>query len=297
MPKLLIPYYAIDIQTWTCVLSYTADVSFDIGKALSTDLREYCKWNNADTNIKSTYSNLATMESSIEDTYGDDAVWAVYLRLASNAYLFEGGDGNFIRMQYSSNGTDWNNAGSLTAYGDGTASGGEACTIESTNPKLLYNGDGELVCAATGVYAYQYHRTRLDCALDYIYRDVDYRLQHYIDGLLVNLPDLQQERAWQEEYAGGFTKRTPDGKVLPFGFKNEHVRRGRRTFKAMFNEITTSDKDKLLACFRVGKGMLPMLFMADETSNNTWIVSKFAEYTEREPHAGVWFVEATFEEF
>lgn len=70
-----------------------------------------------------------------------------------------------------------------------------------------------------------------------------------------------------------------------------HVRRGKREFTAMFNEINETDRDKLLACFRAGKGFIPMLFMGDEDNTGTWMLCKMTSFVEREPNgAGVFLL-------
>jgi hypothetical protein len=115
--------------------------------------------------------------------------------------------------------------------------------------------------------------------------------------LLINLPDLPTERTWSEEYAGGFIKHTPTGKPLPFGFKSNHMRRGRRSWTSLFNEISESQRNVIYECFKAVKGCIPILFVGDETNVATWSICKFVSMTEREPDAGVWFVECVFEEY
>lgn len=73
MPKLLIPLYAIDVQPFTATLTPTATATFDIGKAMSTDSREYAEFNNDGGKVVTHYTSFASMEAALTATYGADA--------------------------------------------------------------------------------------------------------------------------------------------------------------------------------------------------------------------------------
>jgi hypothetical protein len=302
MPKMMIPLYAIDVQPWSISLAPTpSDASFGIGRALSTDSRAYSLINtdNGSGEIQTIYTALDTLNDYIQETFGSGGAvkLAYYVRLGYESFIVDGSYRNYFYVRSKELvGDSWDIHDTAYCYGDGDPDM-DKVYLESPNPKLTYNGDAETVIYTNFNIAYRYRSLMFDSDSEYFRRNTDYRLQSFMDGALFTIPELQEDRDWSESFSGGFVKQTPTGKVLPYGHKSTHTRRGRRTMTAMFNEISEAEKNTLLAAYRACKGCIPALLMPDENNVGTWIYGKLASWAEREPEAGVWFVEIGIEEY
>lgn len=320
MPKLLIPFYAIDEQAFTAVATPSSPAAivdtFELKCALDCDMQNYFWWSNDYSSatihqpIVWTYTALATMAAEIAAKFGASAVWAQYVRIAPDAYYgIDSGTWTII-APYS------NGAKCTSVYGDIATDGvgGGNCYMKPlTYTKQINGHDGQFVMVTSEDGTDAEHSTAFFGQAEAAWGN--YKLYHIIDGLLVDLPFTPDARDWSEIYEGGDLSTGPYGKVLHSGYKNVHMDRGKRRFTILFPEIpstvrynpaskydeaaayTNTGVSKLLECFKAGKGIISMLYMHDTADTGTWSVCRFVSLNTSEPEDGLWSAEATFEEY
>jgi hypothetical protein len=320
MPKLLIPYYAIATGAFTADTAEAGAAAIvataDLNCALDCDPHNYFWWSNCDAEgdtqgqyVNFTYTGLADMAAEIAAKFGASARWGMYVKIDTNAYI-----GSSISDENSIAVGDFT-ANMDSVYGDAVYNGTYSTFFlpPSIFAKQIKDHDGDIVMyLSSGIGTGNEHVMTLNTF------DSDmsgmFKTYHIMDGLLVDLPFTPDSHEWGEIYEGGDLSTGPYGKVLHSGYRNVHMDRGKRRFTILFPEIsstrynpssryaerathTNNGINTLLESFKAGKGVIPMLYMHDETDTGTWSVCRFVSLNTSEPAAGYWNAEATFEEY
>ena len=325
MPKLLIPYFALDTQSFTVAATPIAlgeiIATYELRNALDCDQNNYTWiYGLEDQPIIYVYSTTLASSAfsfSMTSEYGTDAIWGCYLRVQNSLYDVPVSEQpNDITIQAATLAGAFVNR-TAGAYGDGDYVGGRVLLGYARTDRIDALEDGELVIYASNTGTgtlYRRHKIVLDN------QDGEtggnFKFYHVLDGLLVNLPDVPIYREWDENWEGGTVSAGPEGKVVFTGFKAIHTHRGKRRFSILFPELNSKETlnvseprrtayktwtlnriRQLQNCFYAGKGCLPMLYMHSEADNGTWVLCRMVRQKLTETGGGIWTVECFFEEY
>lgn len=214
----------------------------------------------------------------------------IYCRIANGAYTEPNNPGNYndAYFQTSANGSVWSGHNLTGRYGDISAGAADEGVLD-TPPANQQDGQFVISIAAT---TNDYHKLILGTqgADD----GANYSVMQLMSGILLELPMLSTERDWQDEFHGGNIEYTQTGHANWSGLR---AYGGRASTQKIFSELTTAQKDLLMALFFYGRGNYPVLFMEDDTDVRTWIYGRISRMTEREPRGALHTVEWQLEQY
>ena len=324
MPKLLIPYYAIDEQAETvsavpAVPAPPIQDTFELRCARDCDLHNHFEWwgglnGTAHQPIVHQYTDLANISAEMASLFGSAAIWGSYAKIDISAYVGTStADQNYLALFDSADGSAYSRK-TVGVYGDATLSTNNAYLNPTIAGKVINDGDGDVILYVSGdTGADAYHK--LELVNDSGTKFDSHALYHVIDGLLVTLPSTPDHRTWEESFEGGAQSFGPSGKVHWYGYKNIHMHRGKRVFSVLFPDLSANtrisfsqDRSRresysteevliLKNCLEAGKGVLPFLYMHDETDTGTWQIVRMLSLGITEPSSSVYNAEVFFEEY
>jgi hypothetical protein len=298
MPSILIPYYALaTLSELTAVLdpAYgTIVATFEIKRTVDCDRENYAThWSGSAQPVVWKYSSVTMPTENALLALYPDAFHAIYCRINGNAFDILGADYNYAELLVSDDGEDYT-ALDIAGYGDGEALGDDKWKLKQTTLRSIKYG--EFVIKRDGgdtSAAFYWHS--LNLGTENANEGDEYKSYYLIDGLGVPLPDnLSLEESYNTTFFGGDVSNTDLGELHWGGQKAEP--QGARKHTLVFSEVTQAQRDTLVNVFDAGCSEIPMLFMRDETNTQSWHLCKWIQLTEREPNAGLFFVEIEVEE-
>lgn len=115
-------------------------------------------------------------------------------------------------------------------------------------------------------------------------------------GTLIDMPDgfLKQDKQYDYNYNGSSVSSNLTGKIRYDGWENGGTR---RNTQIVYEYLSPEEKDKLIEVFKLGKGVMPVWFIEDETDSNTWMMISMTSMFIAEPSADYFNVSINVEEF